>query len=413
MVHVDDINGRRVITAQNSLKGACSVGHVRLSAMIIKRVEKAENVWRAMETAPHVTLHQTYDWARAWATLPGLKTLVVLVSLDGRPAVLLPLEIVRKFGVRVARLIGSPHSNHNAPLYSDRFLAEADAGMMDELLETLSALNIPADVLALDKLRPMAGQREEPLLAFRHVESQNASFQLPLKADFAETLSQINAKRRRKKFRTSERRLEPLGGYRHITANDDAGAQRLLGEFFRQKSLRLSEQGLPDVFAEPGVHDVFARLASSSANDGRPVLTLHAIEIEEDGVKTLLAVAGLTRKDAHITCQFGSVDDRTVPDASAGELLFYLMIEQACADGADCFDFGVGDQRYKRSWCPVETAHFDVFLPLDNRGAIAARAMAAVVRAKRLVKTSPRMRTVANRIRALTLKEKPASEDAG
>ena len=172
MVHVDDINGRRVITAQNSLKGACSVGHVRLSAMIIKRVEKAENVWRAMETAPHVTLHQTYDWARAWATLPGLKTLVVLVSLDGRPAVLLPLEIVRKFGVRVARLIGSPHSNHNAPLYSDRFLAEADAGMMDELLETLSALNIPADVLALDKLRPMAGQREEPLLALADREQQ-------------------------------------------------------------------------------------------------------------------------------------------------------------------------------------------------------------------------------------------------
>ena len=54
MVHVDDINGRRVITAQNSLKGACSVGHVRLSAMIIKRVEKAENVWRAMETAPRM-----------------------------------------------------------------------------------------------------------------------------------------------------------------------------------------------------------------------------------------------------------------------------------------------------------------------------------------------------------------------
>ncbi|WP_158285716.1 GNAT family N-acetyltransferase [Pseudohoeflea suaedae] len=413
MVHVDDINGRRVITAQNSPKGACSVGHVRLSAMIIKRIEKAENVWRAMETAPHVTLHQTYDWARAWATLPGLSTLVVLVSLDGHPAVLLPLEIVRKFGVRVARLIGSPHSNHNAPLYSERFLAEADAAMMDELLDTLSALNIPADVLALDKLRPMAGQREEPLLAFRHVTSQNASFQLPLKPDFAETLSQINAKRRRKKFRTSERRLEPVGGYRHITADDDASARRLLGEFFRQKSLRLTEQGLPDVFAEPGIHDIFGRLASFSANDGAPVLALHAVEIEDDGVAKLIAIAGLTRKGAHITCQFGSVDDRTVPDASAGELLFYLMIEQACATGAECFDFGVGDQRYKRSWCPVETPHFDVFLPLNNRGAMAGRAMAAIVGAKRFVKTSPRMRAIASRIRALTLNEKPASEDAG
>ena len=411
MVHVDDINGRRVINARNSLSGACSVGHVRLSARVIERLEKAENVWRTMEAAPHVTMHQTYDWCRAWAKMPGLKTLVVLVSLDGRPAVLLPLEIVRRFGVRVARLIGTRHSNHNAPLYSERFLAEADRGMMDDLLETLEALNLPADVLALDKLRPTTGDRSEPFLAFANVTSQNPSFQLPLKPDFDATLAQINAKRRRKKFRTSERRLEPFGGYRHIEATDDAGAERLLGEFFAQKSIRLAEQGLPDVFAEPGVHAVFAQLASFSANDDKPVLRLHAIEIEDQGVKKLLAVAGLTRKGNHVTCQFGSVDDRTVPDASAGELLFFLMIRDLCSDGAEVFDFGVGDQRYKRSWCPVKTDHHDVFLPLDGRGVLAARLMAATVSAKRFVKTSPRVRKLADRVRAVLNKGKPASEE--
>lgn len=412
MVHVDDINGRRVINAQNSLSGACSVGHVRLSARVIDRMEKAENVWRTMEAAPHVTLHQTYDWCRAWAGLPGLKTLVVLVSLDGRPAVLLPLEIVRRFGVRVARLIGTAHSNHNAPLYSERFLAEADQGMMDDLLETLEALNLPADVLAVDKLRPLTGDRSEPFLAFGHVSSQNPSFQLPLNPAFDRTLAQINAKRRRKKFRTSERRLEPFGGYRHIAAKNDEDARRLLAEFFRQKTIRLTEQGLPDVFAEPGVREAFGRLASFEANGGAPVLKLHAIEIEDGGRRKLLAIAGLTRKGGHVTCQFGSVDDRTVPDASAGELLFFLMIRDLCEDGAEVFDFGVGDQRYKRSWCPVETAHHDVFLPLRGRGIPAARLMAATVRAKRFIKTSPRVRKLADRARALFNGGKPSSEDA-
>jgi CelD/BcsL family acetyltransferase involved in cellulose biosynthesis len=411
MVHVDDINGRRVIKAQTSLPGACSVGHVRLSAKLIGRLDKAENVWRSMEAAPHVSLHQTYDWCRAWANMPGLRTLVVLVSLDGRPAVLLPLEIVRRFGVRVARLIGTRHSNHNAPIYSERFLAEADKGMMDDLVETLEALNLPADVLALDKLRPTTGGRAEPFLAFGHVTSQNPSFQLPLKPDFNETLAQINAKRRRKKFRTSERRLEPFGGYRHIEATNDTEASRLLGEFFAQKSIRLAEQGLPDVFAEPGVHGVFGELAGFSDNGDEPVLRLHAIEIEDQGVSKLLAVAGLTRKGTHVTCQFGSVDDRTVPDASAGELLFFLMIRDLCGDGAEVFDFGVGDQRYKRSWCPVETAHHDVFLPLDGRGVLAARLMAATVRTKRFVKTSPRARKLADRVRSLLNTGKPASEE--
>ena len=39
MVHVDDINGRRVISAKNSLTGAYSVGHVRLSARLIDRTK--------------------------------------------------------------------------------------------------------------------------------------------------------------------------------------------------------------------------------------------------------------------------------------------------------------------------------------------------------------------------------------
>lgn len=412
MVHVDDINGRGIVRAEHHLTGAKSVGHVRLSARLFDDFAKAENVWRMLETSPGTSIHQTYDWARAWRHVPNGGMVVLLVCLDGKPAALLPLEIVRKAGFRIAQFAGTAHSNLNTPLYSAEFLLAADAAMIDELVETLQALAMPADLVVLDKLRPQVAGRPQPLLALPHILSQNPTFQLPLLADFDATLRQVNAKRRRKKFRQSERRLEALGGYRHIEAGDDETAGRLLDIFFAQKAVRLTEQGLRDVFSDPGVGDAFRQLASFSANAGRPPLRLHGLTIGNGGEERVLAVAGLTEIGGHVTCQFGSVDDRTAPDASAGELLFHLMIEQANGRGMTVFDFGVGDQRYKRSWCPVMTEHAIVHVPLNGRGQVAAGLLATTVRLKRLVKTSPRLMALAHRLRALRNGRRMAAEPA-
>ena len=65
----------------------------------------------------------------------------------------------------------------------------------------------------------------------------------------------------------------------------------------------------------------------------------------------IVAISGLSRKGDHVICQFGSIDEDIAADASPGELLFYLMIRKCKAEGVALFDFGIGDQAYKRSWC--------------------------------------------------------------
>lgn len=374
----------------------------RLTARVHAALSEVETLWRVMEREAQVTLHQTYDWCAAWAAMPGIETRIIVVEMDGRPAVILPLEIVRVAGSKVARLMGTKHSNANSPIYSTAFLEAADAGMVDELVTDIRGVAIGADTLVIDKLRPRCGDFDQPLLALPHVVSQNPTFQLPLLSTFEATLAQINAKRRRKKFRVSQRRLEPLGGYRHVVASDEATAQALLTEFFRQKAMRLKAQGLPDVFAEPGVQNAFRQLAGFAG--GAPVLAMHAIVLDGENAGVILALAGLTEKDGHVTCQFGSIDDAKTPDASVGELLFYLMIEQAVLTGKHTFDFGVGDQPYKRSWCPVMTEHHDIFLPLTAKGRVGALALSSLVKAKRFIKTSPALKAVAARLRGLTVK---------
>ena len=410
MAQVDDLAGRSLRASEGRATARAASRPARLTARLYTTLAEVEPLWRDMEREVQVTLHQTYDWCAAWATMPGISVRIVVVEMDGRPAALLPLEIVGIAGLKVARLIGTKHSNANSPIYSTAFLKAVDDGLIDELVTAIRGLDLGADTLVIDKLRPRCGDFDQPLLALPHVASQNPTFQLPLLSGFEATLAQINAKRRRKKFRVSQRRLEPLGGYRHVVASDEAAAQALLTEFLRQKAVRLKSQGLPDVFAEPGVREALRQLGSFAG--GKPVLAMHAIVLEGENEGVILALGGLTEKDGHVTCQFGSIDDAKTPDASVGELLFYLMIEQAVLSGKHTFDFGVGDQPYKRSWCPVMTEHHDIFLPLTLKGRVGALALSSLVRAKRFVKTSPTLKAVAARLRGLTVKagKQPSAE---
>lgn len=382
-----------------------------LSATVTSDPVSLRETWQRLEADPATTFHQSRAWVEAWSQGTGNDLFLVALEHNGAAFAILPLEIRKAGGLKVARFAGTAYSNENTGLIDTQRINRAEPLSTTELARALSHAGLAADIVLFDKMTPETAGRV-PFSALPRVFHQNPSFQLPLFEDFNQVLAQINGKRRRKKFRVSERRLEALGGYRHLTGDTDAGALQLLEAFFAQKAVRLAAQGLPDVFADPGIRDFLRRLATTRNAEGAPALELHGIELaggEHQG--EIIAVAGLTIKDRHVTCQFGSINEEIAADVSAGELLFYRMIERASAAGHAVFDFGVGDQLYKRSWCPQRTELVDCYLPLNLKGRLAAPAIAGLIRLKRTIKTSPLLHRFASRVRGvLVRKSKPAAE---
>ncbi|MCY0146494.1 GNAT family N-acetyltransferase [Hoeflea sp. G2-23] len=399
------------ITATPIARAAVVSRRPRLSAFVCHDVTGAGRLWQQLEANPAATFHQSRAWVEAWVGGTGTTLSIVTLELEGQPLAILPLEIVHRRGLKVARFAGTAFSNANTGLLPESLTgARADIAP-GELAAALSRAGLDADIVLFDKMPPDAAS-QSPFSELPRVFHQNPSFQLPLLTDFNAVLAQINGKRRRKKFRVSQRRLEALGGYRHIIGEDDEQALRLLEVFLKQKPVRLAAQGLPNVFADPGVRAFMARLAMTRDQRGRPALELHGIELTGgDNKGEIIAVAGLTIKDRHVTCQFGSINDEIAPDASVGELLFYHMIERASVAGEQVFDFGVGDQLYKRSWCPVRTDLVDCHVPLTVKGRLAAPAITGMIRLKRKIKTSPMLHRFAAWLRGLVVRRQSAPVD--
>ncbi len=357
-----------------------------------------EAEWRAMQAHSLVSPHHGYDWCRAWVEAMPRPLAIVEGRLDGRPAFILPLEIVTGRMFRSARFIGAEHTNINTGLFTEAFLAAATPALTAEIVARIRTLDLPADCVNLNAMPQKWRGAAMPFARLDGVENHNHTFQLDLRATFDCTLAEINGKKRRKNFRAAERRLEKMGGYEYLTAETDADKTRMLDHFFRLKAARFAETGIPDCFASRQVKAFFHKAVLANGSDDDFALRMHAIRLK--GSDDFSAIAGVSRKGDHVICQFTTIGTGPERIVSPGEMLFYRMIEHYNGDHARIFDFGMGDSRLKQSWTTSETVQYDITIPLNAIGRLAQLKDEATLKAKAIIKQNPALYSLIQRIRA-------------
>ncbi len=359
-----------------------------------------EGVWRALDRQTPCSIHHTYGWCHAWIEAHGGEPRIVIGYQGSEPLFLLPLEMQRLAGRRVARLIGSAHSNLAFGPHAASFSHLPDAATRVALVASFREALPDCHALLLEKMPAQWLGTDNPWLAFPTIENQNNAFQITLHADFEDVLAQVNRKRRRKKFRNAEKALNEMGGYEVTVAETTEDARSLLDLFFAQKARRLAEQGLADPFAKPAVRAFLHRIAAESLHSDVKMLQLWALRLRGAEGSEIAAIVGLSAIEGRFTAQFGSIDETAAPNVSVGELLYHHIIERCCGPEAIVFDFGIGDQAYKRSWCDIERVHYDAHIPLTPVGKLLCTALRQATATKRAIKRRPALEKIARRIAA-------------
>ncbi len=150
---------------------------------------------------------------------------------------------------------------------------------MDAVAAELRHALAGVDCIVLTNMPGLWRDMVMPFTLLPHIANQNHAFQLRMKANFVETLAQLNAKRRRKKYSVGHRRLEALGGYEHIVAETSEQKHALLDMFFEQKAARLAEFGLPNVFACPKTRAFLHETLDAPQDDENFPLRMHALRM--------------------------------------------------------------------------------------------------------------------------------------
>jgi CelD/BcsL family acetyltransferase involved in cellulose biosynthesis len=313
--------------------------------------------------------YQNRNFLKSWIANSPLEPVFLSFRTTGSGPVVLPLE-------RAARnRLGYPggrHANGNFPVGRPADIeALAQAGEA-EIRGAIRGAQPGADAIFLERQLQRYAGVANPFVFESSTLSPNPALSLSLGGGFDAVLSRHSAKRRKKRFRGQERRLAGMGGYRYVPSVSPEDVAATLGAFFHMKSRRFENAGISDVFAEDHVKRFFTQLFQSGVEDDPHTHELKVLEVNGKPA----AIIGCTIHDGRLTVEFGTFDE-TMSDIGPGDMLFFLSIREAAEKDLDFYDFGIGDEFYKRGWCEIETLHMDTVIPLTNRGRIESAVMIA------------------------------------
>lgn len=365
---------------------------------IVHDLGEAETIWRGLEDRQQVsTPYQRFDFLGPWQRQVGERDnvkpfIVIAYDAERRPLLLLPLTLRHSHGVRTACFMGGKHSTFNMALWDRGFAADATAADLNALISALRERS-GADVLALTQQPQHWRDLPNPMALLPHQASVNDCPVLTMVPGAAPTALISNSFRRR--LKAKERKLQTLPGYRYGLATTDAEIKRLLDWFFRVKPQRMAEQKLPNVFAEPTVEDFIRGACLARLADGNHVIDIHALECDDEVIAIFAGVADGHRFSTMFNTYTMSANTRYSP----GLILMRNIIDHYAGRGYRALDLGIGSDDYKQMFCKSDEPIFDSFIPLSQRGQLAASAMSAVNRAKRLVKHNQVLLHVVQKLR--------------
>lgn len=336
---------------------------------------------------------QSPAWVRAWAETVNPDIVVGVVRHGGRILTVLPLEVVSLGPFRVARFPGGSHANGNfAP--TDR-VEPPLAHDIAALIDAVSRARPDIDLVLLERLCPGRNGLDNPLAAMAHTASPDVGLAINLDGGFEGVMSRVSGKRKRKRFRSQTRKYEAVGPIDCGRAASAEETAALLDTFFALKGERLRRMGADDVFADAKVRAFFHRLFGEAAGTDEPAFVIDRLAV--GGV--VRAITGSSLSGDRLICEFSAIRDDDLTSSGPGDFLFHENIAAACAKGRAIFDFSVGDERYKREWCDIETVYADVRLPLGFRGAALAGLISARAGIARFVKSKPALWAWLRRLR--------------
>ena len=353
--------------------------------------EEVATLWRGFEARATGSVYQRFDWCRAWFDVAQTKApidpLIVVWSLEGRTALLLPLYVRRAMGgLRIAGFMGDDHANVRLPLMTqcgiDRLRmihAGRKGGVVNRISAAIKAEGL-ADYLLLDAMPEWLDGDINILTSGERASSSTLLFSAELSDDFEALKAERRPVKSQRKMRKNLRKIQEIGEPRlvQITSSDELDA--MLDVFFQQKGARLEGAHVHNSFDEAHNQQFLRQLAHRSLESGAHTFDLYALMVNDEPIA--LAGGGVHGDRFSMGVNSMTSDPRFAPH-SPGRLSVDRAVELFCERGLKLFDLGLGENEYKRMWCSPVDLH-DVGRALTWRG----HALGAALSARRTVKAT-------------------------
>jgi CelD/BcsL family acetyltransferase involved in cellulose biosynthesis len=362
--------------------------------------------WQNLERQALCSYFQSYEWCESWFEVFGEKNKISALIIIGRSETgevqfILPMQIRRRFGLRVLEWLCQPENNYGVGLFEvDNPQQDSAAWIAHNFAKLLTVL--PAyDVAALENMPMSLLDRPNPLNSINRFASADQSFFAKLQPDFDALHEAKRTSKSISKIRRRDERLVDLGELKLEVSNSDADTAAALQEIIHYKSAQLAELGVRNFQAE----HIAAFFETIFKNNSQGA-SLHVFRLKQSG-QTISGLIGARFADT-FWLMILTMAPGGQTQFSPGDYVLRKSIAWACENGLKNYDFGVGYSNYKEHWADTELQLYNYYAAKTLRGLPLAAMLMFYNAAKRLVKNTPALKSFFFQLRKVLRGKKAA-----
>ena len=339
--------------------------------MIIKihsRFDDAlKHAWCDHEGVAELFGFQTHNWLKHWYGLIGkpiygIQIQIVFLYHEGKIAAIFPLGIRTLATVRILEWLGGVQTDYHAPILSSNWtLSESEfVNCWKEVLRYLPSV----DVVHLRRQPMMIGHLGNPFHKLDNLLCDGESFLLNLPESY-ETLCKRRAiKRVLSDSRRQRRRLADFGRVEFSINSGSQMSAPVVQELINMKRQRYKEQGSRDHLKRSSVQKFYEEFKTNIGDGGKVYVGTLKVNAE-----IVAAHWGMVYRNRFYYL-LPAFKGGKWKKFSVGRLLLENLLEWSINHGLSIFDFTIGAEEYKRTWCDSKVTLFQTVKGMSWKGEI-------------------------------------------
>jgi len=268
------------------------------------------------------------------------KLRIFIIYFKSEPVCILPFEIVKKFKTNILYWACDSKSDFHAPLRKKNFNFERKA--FKEIWNKILCSMPDIDIIYLKKQLNFSDNPNNPFISFLKNSKESTIHQINLPKKWKDYTDKILKNKFYKDLLRTKKLLKKFGKVEFIIAKKTKEKFDLIEQLIEQKKNSLEKKNIRSIsnqdlnfyknFEKYEGKEYFTQVSALKLN-GR-FIAIHWGVITKNRYYYLLP----------------SMIEGEVKKFSPGKLLLSLLIRRAISKKIEIFDFGLGDETYKKKW---------------------------------------------------------------
>lgn len=316
-----------------------------------------EKLWSTFEKNKSCFFYQKIDYIKNLTNISKNSQLMIVVIYEKKlPIILCPLEIKKLYGMRILQWIGTIESDYCAPILSN--LSNLEEITFKKIWKRILKEIKDYDLIFLKKQPEYIEKIQNPFAIHLKNVFQSKVYQIYLNGDMEYYLRSITNKKFLSEFKRTEKKLfsDFEVKFEHFTKSQNSLKP---SDLIKQKKLILEEKKIKHFLDENfmNLHDkIYKKLEENYLIS---VLKINGIKVA--------ANLGFINND-RLYYFMPIIYSSKFNSYSPGKVLIYELIKLAHKKKLKFFDFGYGEENYKRYWSNSSESLFYYIQPNSLKG---------------------------------------------